>query len=292
MDKNSDPTQFPPPAAPSDPDPIPAPNPSPVRTRRTMSAGHIVAIVVGCLILLPGLGMVVGGGFAVGAQVAATDDGYFEFTLDRLESDGVAIAATDIWLDGDSGDADWLLDWLDVDVRLQVTGARTTDDVFVGIARSDDVRRYLAGTSYAEIVEIEGRSPLYRTASGSRSIESPLDQDFWAESVSGAGVQELEWEARGGRWSVVVMNTDGSPVVTADVDAALKSGVLMPIAITLLASGALVTITAVVLIVVGARGRRSSERDAGDTRSDGSPFDPPSAEGTPTTMVSSVDQVG
>lgn len=284
MDTTATPSPLPPPvgpaghtAAPSSPTPTPPPTPPPAPPHRApaptspgrhLGAGHIVAIVVGCLLLLPGLGMMTGGGFAVVAQVAATDDGgYFEFTLDRVDTDGVAIAATDIWLDGDSGDADWLLDWLDVDVRLQVAGARSTDEVFVGIARSDDVRRYLEGASYSEIVEINGRSPLYRTASGTRSVGSPLEQDFWTVSATGDGVQEIEWEARGGRWSAVVMNADGSPVVAADVDVALKSGVFLPIAITLLVAGVLVTTTAVVLIVIGARGRRSP--------GDGSPLDPP-----------------
>ncbi|MEL6890127.1 MAG: hypothetical protein AAFP84_00910, partial [Actinomycetota bacterium] len=42
----------------------PAPRPDQSRrvSRRDRHAGHVVAIVVGCLMLLPGLGIVVGGG--------------------------------------------------------------------------------------------------------------------------------------------------------------------------------------------------------------------------------------
>ncbi len=270
MDTNSAPNTFPPPEPPP---PATAPGPAPHPARRTRHAGHIVAIVIGCLLLLPGLGMTAGGGFAALGQLAVTDDdGYFEFTLDRLETEDVAIAATELWLDGDTGDADWLLDWLDVDVRLRVDGARSTDVVFVGIARADDVERYLRDAAYAEIVEVDGRTPRYRTVTGTRSIAPPLDQDFWSASAAGDGVQELEWAAQGGRWAVVVMNADGSPTVTADVQVAARSGALMPIAITLLVAGGLVTITAVVLIVLGARGRRSPA-DSADER----PLPPPAA---------------
>ena len=279
---------FPPPTGPA-PTSAPSATPAPTRMRRERSAGHIVAIVIGCLLFFPALGMTAGGGGALIAQAVATDDdGYFEFTLDRISTDGVAIAATDLRFDGDAEAADWLLDWLDVDVRLRVDGARTTEDVFVGIARSDDVERFLSGTAYSEIVEVDGRSPFYETFDGVRQVESPLTQDFWTETASGAGEQELVWEARPGRWSVVVMNADGSPAVAADVEVGFRSGALTPIAVTLLVVGGVALIGSIVLIVVGARGRLVTDGPEAGALSDdgpgvagpgpGDPLDPPSPE--------------
>ena len=46
----------------------------PAEMQRKRSAGHIVAIVIGCLMLLPGLGLVTGGGAIAIAQAVATDD--------------------------------------------------------------------------------------------------------------------------------------------------------------------------------------------------------------------------
>ncbi len=226
--------------------------------RRTRTAGHVVAIVIGCLMLLPGLGMVAGGSAVAIAQAVATDDdGYFSFTIDRIDSDGVAIATTDLWLDDVEGDASpWVLDWLDLDLRLRVDGARSTDDVFVGIARSADVEDYLADTAYSQVVELDNQSPRYLEVDGLLSIAPPADQNFWTASIVGTGEQELEWKARGGRWSVVVMNADGSPDVSADVEVGARSGAVTPIAITLLVIGGVVTAAAIVLIVIGARGRR------------------------------------
>ena len=243
---------------------------------RKHSAGHIVAIVIGCLMLLPGLGILAGGGALAIAQAAATDDdGYFRFTLDRVESDGVAVATTDLWLEDVDQDAGpWVFDFLDLDVRLRVEGAEATDDVFVGIARSADVERYLSKTSYSEIVEIDNHTPRYRQISGIVSVDPPADQEFWTASVVGSGEQELTWAARGGRWSVVVMNADGSPDVSADIEVGARSDAVTPIAITLLVIGTLTTGSAIVLIVVGARGRRRLDASP-DGRASRTPFPPP-----------------
>jgi len=222
-----------------------------------------VAIIVGCLLLVPGLGMAAGGAAAaIGQAVATDDDGYFRFTLDRVESTGVAVATTELWLDDVEGDAaPWVFDFLDVDLRLRVDGAASTDDVFVGIARSADVEQYLAAAAHSEVIEVDDRTPRYEQVGGTASIESPLEQDFWTVSASGTGEQQLDWEARGGRWSVVVMNADGSPVVSADVEIGARSGAVTAVSIGLLALGGILTSAAVVLIVVGARGRRSSGHD-------------------------------
>jgi hypothetical protein len=227
------------------------------------------------MMLLPALGMLVGGGAAASAQVFATDDGYFRFTPDRVGSDGVAVAATDLWLDGriDDDAPNWLLDTLDVDLRLRVSGAPPTDEVFVGIARAPDVERYLAGARYSDVVDMDGHAPRYDEALGVRSIDAPGTQDFWVVSASGDGEQELRWDARGGDWSAVVMNADGSPAVAADVEIGVRSDAVMPIAIVLMAVGVLMLAGAVVLIVVGAKGRRGPR--SGESGPSPSPFSPP-----------------
>ena len=248
---------FPPPPSPP-PSPSAPPPPAPDR-RRVRGAGHVAAIIVGCLLLLPGLGLLVAGGtMAVGQAVATDDDGYFRFTIDRLETEGVAIAMTDLWLDDIEGDgAPWVFDFLDVDLRLRVEGASPTDEVFVGLARSEDVAGYLDGAAYSDLVELDDRTPEYEQMLGERAVDSPLDQEFWTESTAGPGTQQLDWEARAGRWSVVVMNTDGSPVVAADVEVGARSGAVTPIAIGLLATGAVVVVIAGVAVLIGARGRRT-----------------------------------
>lgn len=246
---------FPPPSTdPVAPDPAehsPAAAPQP----RRHTAAHVVAIVVGALALLPGLGLLTGG-TALAIANAASDDGFFAFTPDRVESDGVAVITDDAWLEAD-GDGPWVLDWLDVDIRLRADGAGATDDVFVGIARTQDVETYLEGASYSVVDEIDGREVRYRQQLGDTTVTEPGDLDIWVASASGTAEQELTWEARGGRWTVVVMNADGSPGVGADVEVAARSGAVTPIAVTLIVLGGLTVLGSVALIVIGARGRRT-----------------------------------
>ena len=253
------PPTTPPPTPPMSP---PAGAPGPARRR---SGGHIAALIIGCLLLLPGLGSLAGGTTALTAQAFATDDdGYFTASIDRVGSDGVAIVANDLWLNGDAEfDDPWFVEWLDVDVRLQATGAGPTDDVFIGIARSADVERYLADHAYDEIVDVERGTPILGDVPGDASNEAelaaPAAQDFWVASSAGSGEQQLEWSVRNGRWSVVAMNADSSPGVEVDVDGGVRSGLITPIGVGLVGGGLLVTAGAVTLIIIGARGRRRQD---------------------------------
>lgn len=267
---------FPPPTGSPEPDTTDQPPPPGASThtvpaepehRSRRGPGHVIAIVVGCLMALPAIGLITGGITLAIANAAATDDGYYDVTFDRIESEGVAVAAVDLWDEAaDDEGWPWVLDWLDLDIRLRVDGARSTDEVFVGIARTDDVERYLAGVAFSEVVDFDDRSPDYvehttdatdtADATDASSVDPPLDQDFWNVGVAGGGEQELTWAARGGDWSVVVMNADGTPGVAADIDVGIRSGAVTPIAVTLIVLGAIGSIIATTLIVVGVRGRR------------------------------------
>lgn len=250
---------FPPPTTEPVAEPAPEPTwvpPPPTRPRRRHSAGHIVAVVLGALVTLPGLGLLAGGTALAVAQAAATDDGYFTFTPDRVASDGVAVISDDDWLDGDDG-GPWVLDFLDLEIRIRADGAGPSDEVFVGIAHTDDVEDYLAGAPYAIVDELDRRDVRYDHVVGDAAVADPSDVDIWAASSSGTGEQELTWDVRGGRWSVVVMNADGRPELAADVEIGVRSDAVTPVAVVMIVFGGVTVLTGVGLIVLGVRGRRS-----------------------------------
>ncbi|MDH3753306.1 MAG: DUF4389 domain-containing protein [Acidimicrobiia bacterium] len=228
-----------------------------------MRPGRVVALVMGCLLLLPGVGMLIGGGGLGLAYAFARDDGYFEVTLDRVETETAAVTAEDLTFQAEPGSPDWLLDALDVDVRLRVTSADGERSIFVGIGPETDVDRYLAGVAHDEIVELDGLTPVYRDRSGQEAAAEPTTESFWLSSTSGRGTQELLWEARSGEWAVVVMNADGTSALRADVNVGVKADFVLPLAVILLGLGTVITAGAVALIVVGATGgRRDGEPPA------------------------------
>ncbi|HEY5663775.1 MAG TPA: hypothetical protein VIS05_07045 [Ilumatobacter sp.] len=247
---------------------------TPVTTRRR-SATHVVAIVVGCLMLVPGLAMVAGGGAMLLAQAVATDDdGYFRTSLERLDSNGVAIVASELWWGEAENEASpWILDWLDLDLRLRVA-ATPSAEVFVGIARSADVEQYLARASHTRVVGLDHHRGVYRQLSGSQPVGPPAEQDFWVASTSGPGEQELVWNARGGNWSVVVMNPEGAPDLAVEVEVGVRSSAVTPIGTFLLAIGGFFSAIAIVLLVIGIRGRPAPGAPVGDQ---GAPTEPDEA---------------
>jgi len=214
---------------------------------------RIVALVIGAVLLLPALGL-----FAAGAAlgvVAATQrdgDGYFEVTLDPVATPTVAVTARDLRFAAEPGSPDWLIDWFDADVRLRVAGIDPDTATFVGVARTVDVDAYLADAAHVRVVELDGRRPLYDAEPGSSRVAPPTTRDFWVAQAVGTDTLQLDWEATAGRWSVVVMNADGSPGVAAEVDVGLRVGALVPIAIVLFAVGVVSLAAAVILVVFGA----------------------------------------
>jgi Domain of unknown function (DUF4389) len=225
-----------------------------------MKPRRVIAIVIGCLLLVTGIGLLLGGGgLGLGYAFGRDNAGYFNLTIDRIQSPTVAVTAEDVALTADPGSPSWLVDALDTDVRLRVTNADARRDIFIGIGRQSDVDAFLRGVAHDEIARLgDAHNPEYRNRSGSNTVAPPASQTFWVASVSGPGTQQLDWKAQSGRWAVVVMNADGSPSVAADARVGAKSGFVLPLALILLGLGALTTAIAVTLIVIGSRGARSS----------------------------------
>ncbi|WP_370324458.1 DUF4389 domain-containing protein [Euzebya sp.] len=219
-----------------------------------MRPGRVVALVVGCLLVLPGIGMLLGGA-ALGVGVAAgrDDDGFVSADLDGVRSDGVAVTAEGIVLVAEPDTPDWLLEWASVDVRLEAAAVGERP-LFVGIGPEDEVDAYLAGTAHSEVEAVDGGTPRYREQDGRTEVAPPSAQGFWVATSEGTGTRSMTWEVTAGRWAVVLMHADGSPGVAADVTVGVDAGMLVPVAVALGSVGVLVTVLAIVLVVVGATG--------------------------------------
>jgi len=222
-----------------------------------MRPSRIVALVIGIVLVVPSLALLLGGGaLAVGYAFGRDDDGYFASTIERLSTDTVAVTTEDIELDAGPGSGDWVFDLLDADVRLRATASDPDRDVFIGIARQEDVTAFLDGVAHDEIVDLDAGDPVYERRPGGDEVAAPAEETFWDLSASGSGTQEISWEPQDGRWAAVLMNADGTPGVIAEVNLGAKAGFVLPLAISLLVVGAVLTAVAVGLIIFGALGAR------------------------------------
>jgi hypothetical protein len=148
-----------------------------------MSTKRIVSLVIGCVLILPALGVLFGGGAVLVAYTTQRDDdGYFDVTIDRLETTTAAITGEDITFAADPGSPDWILEVIDLDVRLRVTARGFDAPVFVGIARQEDLDRFVAGVAHDRVAEIDHGEPVYERIDGADGpLPAPADADIWVE---------------------------------------------------------------------------------------------------------------
>lgn len=222
-----------------------------------MRPSRVVALVVGCLLVLPGLALLFGAtALGVGYAVARDDDGFFTATLDEVATASAVITAEDIDFSTDPGTPDEVFDWLGIELRQRVTSLDSDQPVFVGIAEQADLDRYLDGVAHDVVDSADGDDITYRHEAGTLAIAAPTSQEFWDAAAWGAGTQELVWEPHDGNWAVVLMNADGSPGVAADVEVGAKADIALPVIVALAALGGFVAVLGVVLVAIGVAGER------------------------------------
>jgi hypothetical protein len=133
--------------------------------------------------------------------------------------------------------------------------------LFVGIGRSSDVDRYLAGVNHTVISDFFGNK--VKAVGGGPSRSAPGTQRFWVASSSGPGARTLKWNPHGGSWTVVVMNADARPGIGVRADLGARFPAVLWIAIGLLIAGAVFVAGGGLLIAGAIRGRRATRAGAG-----------------------------
>ena len=220
------------------------------------NAGRIALVIAGALTALLASALVLGGGLALYGEIEKDDDGYLTTEAHRFTADTRALATEN--LDLDLGDGEWVVEPGDLgNLRLEAE-SRDGKPLFVGIARTSDVERYLGGVPHTTVHDVEA-GPFdsfdadYTRHAGQRHPASPEHADIWAASNQGAGTQTVAWEIEDGDWSVVVMNADGSLGVDADISAGADVPFLNELGWTALGSGSFALAIGVFLLVVGIR---------------------------------------
>jgi hypothetical protein len=219
------------------------------------TGGRIAGMVFSSLAALIGIALLLGGLALVGAYAfARDDDGYFSTSDEHLQSGAYALTAEDLDLGADPGGPapEDLLGTVRIDAS-----ATDGQPIFIGIARTTDVDRYLGRAGHTEVVDFSNGSPRYEQRPGGAPRTPPRAQDIWVAQSEGAGAQRVQWDAESGVWSVVIMNADGSRGVSVDAEAGVKLGWVLWVGIGLVALGLLLTVAGVILILrIGRRASR------------------------------------
>jgi hypothetical protein len=232
--------------------------------------GRMAAAIFGGIGALIALGLLLAGAVVWWIDSSVRDrEGFLATPTERFVTATPALTSQGFDLDPDS---DWLFtgNWVG-SVRVHARGAAGRD-VFVGVGPTERVATYLSGVPHDELTEIH-YGPfrvVTRAFPGSRAPAPPASQPFWVARATGPGDQTLRWEVESGDWTVVLMNADGTPGVSADLRAGVRAGALGWVAFGLLVAGALLAVLSILLIVIPIR-------RAGNPRP---PAPPPVAPGT------------
>ena len=168
---------------------------------------RVAPIVVGSLLGLVSIVLLALGAVALWGDSKTDKQGYLSTSTERYTATTSAIATEDL-------DVDDVPNWIGSGdlgrLRLQVT-PRGDEPVFVGVARSEDVRRYLRGAAHTTLTDVDYSpfQPSYRDSAGDRVLGAPASKDFWETSSHGSGTQTVTWDVDDGSWTIVVMNEDG-----------------------------------------------------------------------------------
>ena len=171
------------------------------------TGGRVAAVVIGGVLVLVSLALLGAGGTALWADLTQRDAGYVTTDVHQFSTSGSALATESTHL-GSAG-VGWLYSpSLLGKVRIRVTPANSASALFVGIGRSRDVDRYLAGVNHTHHFRLlRGKD---RGLGGGTPRSAPGTQHFWVASSTGRGARTLTWDPHGGSWTVVVMNAERS----------------------------------------------------------------------------------
>jgi hypothetical protein len=219
-----------------------------------LRVSQILAITVGAIVALVGIGSLLGAGVLSWANATQRDSqGFFSTPKQRFSTSTSAITSDRIDFRTDPGPNDWFVtndNIAQVRIRAKNEGA-----IFVGIGRESDVERYLSGVAHEEVTNVE-YSPFsvsYRKSVGSGQPLPPANESFWVAKAVGEGTQTLRWTPTEGTWAVVIMNANATPGVSTDVSFGLRVSVLGWIIGALITLGLVALAIGTILILVGAR---------------------------------------
>ena len=146
---------------------------------------HLAALIIGCLLILPGLGLLLGGAGVAGTYAFGRDDsGFLSMTVPTLRTPTAAITVEDIVVEAAPDVPAWVLDRLDLDLRVTARSLTPGAELFVGVAPADALTAYLDGVAHDQVVGISeprsgvSRAAVLRRTPGEATVAAPTDRDL------------------------------------------------------------------------------------------------------------------
>ena len=239
-------------------------------TSRSGGAGPVVALVIGVLVLLPGLALAGVGGAGLWLTSHRDAAGFVTTPQRSLSSPTAAITAENVDLSLDRATATWARSDRLGTLRVRVTAADGSP-MFIGVAPQSAVNSWLGPVAHDRVNDFGDGQVQYVRHTGSANAGIPGDQTFWSGKSSGSGTLQLRWPIQTGQWALVIMRADGTQGVQARADVGAGIPALTGVAVGFLVAGLIVLGVGIALIALGAA---RLGRTSGPVGADGRPVRP------------------
>lgn len=202
----------------------------------------VIAILCSCVGLLPGAGIAAinGRDLNTGYSSLSTQTAGLVSTTAGVETAGTRGF-------GDRGNA-----------TITISARSTGKPLFIGVAPAARVDDFLKGVDYDEVNDLNFANSGFTVKTthhtGTRPADPPADESFWTVSAVGT-TPSVRWKVTSGDYRIVLMNADGTPVVTTETQFGLRLDGLLGLGIGLIIGGVIVLAGGIVLLVWGIRTR-------------------------------------
>jgi hypothetical protein len=218
---------------------------------------HSLKMILGLLLIFLSLGFIISGGVILFLNITKTDsDGYALSNTVSIKSSAYAFV---LWLDREPGGSGQL--------KFIVTSANSSKELFVGYAKETEANTYIQGTEYANPSSPPGQLnydwEIYNAKLSWASLNTygkigvapsspPSAETFWLQKSQITGTATIYWEPvrelNAPRTLIVIMNSDGSRNIQAEIVLGYKLPMLGWIPYLLISVGLLMGIIGVTLL--------------------------------------------
>ena len=232
-----------------------APRSAPTATaapQQQLGRRSVFRLVFGSLALLVAL-VLIGGAIAgiFGLENNRDATGYFVTHTHHYQTSSYALSTESLNVGSVTGALETSL----LRLRITATSNDAVKPLFIGIARTEDVARFLAGVQHDELrnIDFDPFKVDYRRVGTGAPVALPSTKGFWQTSATGTGTQTISWPVKSGQWSAVVMNADGSRSVNVDAQLGARVAGVWWFVAGFLTTGALTLLGGIALIRSGVR---------------------------------------
>ena len=204
-----------------------------IKPKESLGIVHIGLILLAVVMLITSFGLIMGGTSLRTIQSLLVDeDGFMVSDPVEIDITGYALVLEDFEFEIDPVAWRWFQNRGGLLTFKIVTESKDPNkEIFVGIAREQDVRTYLDDVEYQQIqdtnFDLEDYDLILQDTDfelhpGGPPSATPLVHSYWLVQSSKSELQEITWDPQAGNYYVVIMNSDASEGIKTNVQVGVK----------------------------------------------------------------------